>query len=46
MAQATAVHTKIALIATMRFNTVVSLSTLSAAPPTQLVQLTLSSTMH
>ncbi len=33
MAQAAAVHTKIALIATMRFNMVVSLSTLSAAPP-------------
>ncbi len=33
MAQATAVQTKIAMIATMRFNMVVCVSTLSAAPP-------------
>ena len=33
MAQATAVQTKIAMIATMRFNMVVCVPTLSAAPP-------------
>src|SRR5216684_969542 len=33
MAQATAVHTNIAMIATIRFNMVVCLSTLSAATP-------------
>src|SRR6266851_1835637 len=46
MAQATAVHTKITLIATIRLNMAVCLSTLSAAPPTQPVQLALSSTFH
>ncbi len=33
MAQATAVHTKIAMIAKIRFNMVVCFSTPSAAPP-------------
>src|SRR6267143_1803474 len=46
MAQATAVHTKIATIAPIRLSMVVCVSTLSAAPPTYLVRLALSSTFH
>src|SRR6267142_4582515 len=46
MAQATAVHTKIATIAIIRFNMVVCVSTLSAATPTYLARLALSSTFH
>jgi hypothetical protein len=44
MAQATAVHTKIAMIATIRLIMVVCASTLSAAPATYSFQLALSST--
>src|SRR6266436_5235179 len=44
MTQATAVHTKIATIAIIRFNMVVCLSTLSAATPTYPSRLALSST--
>src|SRR5882724_10663432 len=44
MAQATAVHTKIATIAIIRFNMVVCASTLSAAPSNYLAWLALSST--
>src|SRR6266850_1930260 len=46
MAQATAVHTKIATIAIIRFSMVVCVSTLSAASPTYLARLALSSTFH
>src|SRR5258708_34507151 len=46
MAHATAVYTKIAMIAALRFNMVVWVSTLSAAPPTYPLQLVLSSTLH
>src|SRR6266404_1219083 len=46
MAQATAVHTKIATIAIIRFNMVVCAPTLSAATPTYLTRLALSSTFR
>src|SRR5712664_1637296 len=46
MAQATAVHTKIAMIAAIRLIMVVCVSTLSAAPATYLSRLVLSSTFH
>src|SRR5712692_5073356 len=44
MAQATAVHTKIAMIAAIRLSMMGCVSTLSAASPTYPLQLTLSST--
>src|SRR6266404_434754 len=44
MAQATAVHTKIATIATIRFNMIVCASTLSAVIPPYPLRLALSST--
>ncbi len=44
MAHATAVQPKIAMIAAIRLNMVVCLSTLSAAPPTYPLQLAMSST--
>src|ERR1700682_1994823 len=46
MAQATAVQTKIAMIAPIFFNIVICVSTLSAVPPTYVVKLALSSTFH
>src|SRR5467141_319345 len=46
MAQATAVHTKIATIAIIGFNMVVCVSTLSAATSTYSVRLALQSTFH
>src|ERR1700730_8132917 len=46
MAQATALHTKIATIAIIRFNMVVCAPTLSAALPTYLDRLVLSSTFY
>jgi hypothetical protein len=46
MAQATAVHTKIATIAIIRFNMVVCAPTLSAAIPNYVARLALSSTFH
>jgi len=46
MAQATAVHTKIAMIAAIRLIMVVCVSTLSAVRPTYRSELALSSTFH
>src|SRR5260370_16584605 len=46
MAQATAVHTKIAMIAAIRLIMVFCVSNLSAAPATYLSRLALSSTFH